>query len=73
MRFRRGAFASLRQVIPCTLKYKYGMVHPAIESLGEAITTIFLACSFSIITAEVVRYPVFQPTDYLFEHHKDKG
>ena len=49
------------------------MVHPAIESLSEAMTTIFLACSFSIIKAEVVVYPVFQPTDYLFEHHKDRG
>ena len=73
MKFRRGAFASLRQVIPCTLKYKVGMVHPAIESLTEAVTTIFLACSFSIIRAEVVVYPVFQPNDYLFEEHKEMG
>ena len=49
------------------------MVHPAIESLAEEVTTILLACSWDLIRAEVVVYPIMQPNDYLFEKHADKG
>ena len=49
------------------------MVHPCIGNLSEAITTLFMAMSWNIIRAEIVIYPVFQPNDYLFETHADKG
>ena len=49
------------------------MVHPAIESINEGPLTILLACAWDIIRAEIVIYPVFQPNDYLYETHKDKG
>ena len=32
-----------------------------------------MAMSWNIIRAEIVIYPVFQPNDYLFETHADKG
>ena len=49
------------------------MVHPGIESIPYGVSVLFCACSFDIIRAEVVVYPVFQPNDYLYEKHKDKG
>ena len=73
LRFRKGAFSTLQPVIPCTLKYSYGMVSPAIESLDEATCTIFLACSWSLIDVELKVLPVMYPNDYLYEKHSDKA
>ena len=72
-KFRRGAFMDMRAVQPMTLKYKTGMVHPAVESLDMGFTLWFLCCSTSPITIEVKQLPIFVPNDYLFSAHADKG
>ena len=43
-KFRRGAFMDLRRCIPVTLKYKYGMVHPAIDVVDEPIL-VWMMCA----------------------------
>ena len=72
-KFRRGAFFDLRKVQPVTLKYKHGMVHPAIESLDEPFTVFLLCCTLTPMFVEVKKLPVFAPTEYLFTKHADKG
>ena len=42
LKFRRGAFVPLRQVIPVTLKYNFETVSPAIEVLDEYVTVLLM-------------------------------
>mmetsp|Transcript_31707 Transcript_31707/g.37186 ORF Transcript_31707/g.37186 Transcript_31707/m.37186 type:complete len:264 (+) Transcript_31707:160-951(+) len=53
-KFRRGAFMDERAVLPVTIKYHHGMVHPAIESLSEPHMVFLLACTVGIIDIEVI-------------------
>jgi len=72
-KFRRGAFFDLRRVIPVTLKYTFGMVHPAIEAIDEPYLVFLLCCTLQILDTEVIQLPEFCPNDYLFSTHADKG
>ena len=45
MKFRRGAFYDLKPVIPITIKWQYGDVHPAVESIDEGPLVFLLCCS----------------------------
>ena len=72
-KFRRGAFMDMRAVMPMTLMYRTGMVHPAVESIDEPIMLWYLCCSLSPIKIDVKQMPIFEPNDYLFEQHADKG
>lgn len=44
IKFRRGAFYDLRPLIPVTIKYKFGMVSPAVDAL-EMSYMCFLVCA----------------------------
>lgn len=66
LKFKRGAFFDLRTVIPVTVKYKFGMVSPAIDALEMSYTSFLLSCALQTIVAEVKILPAFQPNDYLF-------
>jgi len=52
-KFRRGAFADMRAVQPITLKYKHGMVHPAIESMDEPFVVFLMCCTLTPVFVEV--------------------
>ena len=71
--FKKGAFYDGRPCIPYTIKYKFGMVHPAINTLEMSYMTFFLCCAFSRFNVEVKELPPFRPNDYLFQKHADKG
>lgn len=73
IKYRRGAFYDLRAVTPVTIKYKFGMVSPAIDAL-EMSYMVFLVCAcLQNIVAEVYELPPLEPNDYLFKKHSDKG
>eukprot|EP00354_Favella_ehrenbergii_P004858 CAMPEP_0170467096 /NCGR_PEP_ID=MMETSP0123-20130129/10802_1 /TAXON_ID=182087 /ORGANISM="Favella ehrenbergii, Strain Fehren 1" /LENGTH=270 /DNA_ID=CAMNT_0010733375 /DNA_START=333 /DNA_END=1146 /DNA_ORIENTATION=+ len=61
-KFRRGAFMDERAVLPVTIKYRHGMVHPAIESLSEPHMVFLLACTVGIIDIEGSSCPPSSPT-----------
>ena len=73
VKFRGGAFKDMRSVQPVTLKYKHGMVHPAIEAIDEGFMVFLLCCTITPVFVELKQLPVFKPNDYLFETHADKG
>ena len=72
-KFRKGAFVDERNVLPLTIKYKHGMVHPAIESLDEPFMLFLICCTLEPMEVEVKKLPIFAPNDYLFQAHADKG
>ena len=72
-KFRRGAFTDLRQVMPVSMKYKFGMVHPAVESIDEPFIVFLMACAVQVLELEMILLPPFAPNEYLFETHRDKG
>ena len=72
-KFRRGAFFDLRTLIPVTLKYKFGMVHPAVEAMDEPHVIFLMSCAFQYCEVEIFELPPFQPNEYLFTTHADKG
>lgn len=71
--FRKGAFGALRTVIPITIKYKWTWFQSTIDVIDESIAMPFLCMGFSPIIAEVTIMPPFQPNEYLFKTHGDKG
>ena len=72
-KFRRGAFFDLRRVTPVTLKYKYGMVHPAIEAIDEPLVVFLMCCAVQVIELDLKQLPDFVPNEYLYATHADKG
>lgn len=73
IKFRRGAFYDLRSLVPVTVKYKFGMVSPAVDALEMSYAVFLICASLQSIVAEVTEMPPFEPNDYLFEKHADKG
>ncbi len=73
MKFKKGAFFSLRSVQPVVLKYSN--FYPVnIENCTMPIYYHFILVS-SIIkgTAQLLEFPVFRPNDYFFKHHQREG
>ena len=73
MKFKKGAFHSEMTVQPIFLKYSFGTLNPAFDTipfLALLILTLSTPCGMS---CEVNILPNFKPNEYLFETHKDKG
>lgn len=54
------------------MKYKWRTVSPAFEVM-EFLPLAIIHLSWACFQCEVTVLPDFQPNDYLFETHKDKG
>ena len=54
------------------LKYKSHTVSPAFDVM-EFLPLIILHLSWAFYECEVVVMPDFQPNEFLFENHSDKG
>lgn len=73
MKFKKGAFHSEKTVQPVFLKYSFGTLNPAFDTipfLALLILTLSTPCG---MCCEVNILPNFKPNEYLFETHKDKG
>jgi len=72
MKFKKGAFFAEKTVKPMYMKYKCHSVSPAFDVM-EFLPLVILHLSWACYTCEVTVMPDFQPNDYLFETHTDKG
>lgn len=70
-KFKRGAFESLRSVVPISIQYGCPTVHVADETIADHIGVILMCCCLQPIIAECLIYPVWTPTDYLYQKHGD--
>lgn len=72
LKFRKGAFYSEKKVQPIYMKFNYNTISPAydiLDFLPLAILNLCLCCFTCVLTI----LPDFEPNEYLFETHKDKG
>lgn len=72
MKFKKGAFFAERSVKPMFLRYKCHTVSPAFDVM-EFLPLVILHLSWACYHCEVTLMPDFQPNEYLFETHRDKG
>ena len=71
--FKRGAFESLKAVVPIVLKFTSSeSCKPSWECLGF-LEQGSIVLSRGYYTVTVVTLPPLKPTDYLFEKYADKG
>lgn len=69
LKFKRGAFNSLRSCVPMTVQYLAPVVHPSNEVIPDMFVLILMLCTIQPTLAITRIYPVFRPTDYLFNTH----
>ena len=72
MKFKKGAFIGEKRVKPLILDYEVSSVHPAYDII-EVLALAILQLSWCGMTCKILDLPEFEPNDYLFEKHKDKG
>jgi hypothetical protein len=72
LKFRKGAFIAEKKVKPLTMHWSVGSVHPAYDTI-EVLVLAILQLSWSCMKCRIVEMPDFEPNEYLFETHKDKG
>jgi lysophosphatidylcholine acyltransferase / lyso-PAF acetyltransferase len=72
MKFKKGAFFAEKTIRPMFMSYKCHTVSPAFDVM-EFLPLAILHLSWACYRCEVNIMPDFQPNDYLFETHKDKG
>ena len=59
--------------MPITLKYNTDQFLCSNEVLDDAVMFILMCTNWKFTTCEVKFFPVFQPNDYLWKKHADKG
>lgn len=71
--FKKGAFINEKKVRPFVLKYStHGTINPCWDVID--IKSLFLMqLSFCCCSCHMYQLPDFEPNEYLFETHKDKG
>lgn len=72
MKFKRGAFASLRPVQPISLQYKCSQVSNSNCLKGDVFTVFMLCACFMPSVVTVKKYPVFVPNEKLYEKEPKK-
>lgn len=72
LKFKKGAFAGLRAVLPVMSNIPFEPIANCWDCI-PLLWALMLACTEPWIHRHHVILPVFQPNDYLFETHKDKG
>lgn len=71
--FKKGAFLAEKKLRPYILKYRHSTIDLAWDTTPLMPLLIHQMSYFCIQYCEVVRFPDFEPNEYLFETHKDKG
>jgi len=73
--FKRGAFLSERPIIPAFAKVATCGVsmNSASDVLPELALYLMIFASFTFHKTTVHFLPPFEPNDYFWEHHADKG
>jgi hypothetical protein len=71
--FRKGAFASLKKVIPVSMKYVVDTYSPAYDIVPIFPLGIMQMSLFKKFEVNAQFMPAFTPNEYLFKKHADKG
>eukprot|EP00356_Strombidium_inclinatum_P016455 CAMPEP_0170493354 /NCGR_PEP_ID=MMETSP0208-20121228/13746_1 /TAXON_ID=197538 /ORGANISM="Strombidium inclinatum, Strain S3" /LENGTH=373 /DNA_ID=CAMNT_0010769273 /DNA_START=276 /DNA_END=1397 /DNA_ORIENTATION=+ len=72
IKYKKGAFFAEKTVRPIYMKYKFGSVNPAFDTI-EYLPLAILTLSWAGYSCDLSIMPDFTPNDYLFENHADKG
>lgn len=70
--FKKGAFFAEKAVEPMYMKYQWTTFNPAYETM-EFLPHAIMHLSWCFARCNVRIMPPFQPNEYLFEKHTDKG
>jgi 1-acyl-sn-glycerol-3-phosphate acyltransferase len=74
MKFKRGGFVSLRPVQPCFIKLSSGTtVRPSYDVLAFECLAIMFLCTLWPTFCTLYIMPVFRPTQWMIDNHKEKG
>jgi len=73
LKFKKGAFASLKAVKPMCFCYRGLMANPSFGTPFNHILYAFL--QFHCVSIKAVRkdLPVFEPNNYFWQHHWKEG
>lgn len=71
LKFKRGAFETLRSVQPVVMMYDSPVVHPGNQVFSDYWAIILMMCTLKFTRVNTMILPTFTPNDYLFEHHGD--
>ena len=71
-KFKKGAFLSEKKVRPYTMHYSNWTVHLAWENI-DILPLLVFVFSWGIFSCKLQQFPDFEPNEYLFETHRDKG
>ena len=72
LKFRKGAFYHEKKVTPMFMKFAYSTISPAYDVL-DFLPLAILNLSFCCYNCELTILPDFEPNEYLFETHCNKG
>jgi hypothetical protein len=73
VKFKKGAFYAEKSITPVIMKYNVnGTYIPSFDCM-PLLPLAIMQLSWSCMTCTVIELPEFQPTEQLFEKHKDKG
>ena len=71
--FRKGAFFSECAVMPVGLQYTTPQASPMTSCLDDPESIVLFCCNWRLSSVRAVFYPTFQPNNYLWKKHADKG
>jgi hypothetical protein len=71
--FKKGAFVAERRVQPVVMLYDSKQTMSLAYDIIEMVPLILLHLSWCCFRIETLELPEFEPTEYLFETHSDKG
>lgn len=71
VRFKRGAFLSLRPVLPATIRYDYTQCGPTTDPTGYNVSMLVFS-QFIPTTVHINTYAPFIPNEYLFTEYRKK-
>jgi len=73
MKFKKGAFHSEKTVKPIFLKYSFGTLNPAFDTIPFFALAIFTLSTPGGMHCDVNMLPNFTPNEFMFENHKAEG
>jgi len=70
--FKTGAFEAGLKCKPCAFIYHDAAISHSTDVMG-LLQILILMCSSVRSNVTILRFPDFEPNDYLYETHADKG
>lgn len=73
LKFKKGAFLSLRPVQPCFATFGHGMVRPTWDVTPLWPLVFLMMTTFEVYRSTLYIMPEFKPNEYMYSKHADKG